>query len=114
MTRNQQCQIHRFRDDVAICFDGTDTIYLSPEQARVVADKLQLYAADVKADKFSESPLGTTVIKGEAHGDVATFYNSRLTTNEWGRDECTNSTCTQPDSTTEARSCAEGSKTCEQ
>ena len=58
-------QIHRFRDKVAISFDGTDTIYLSHEQADKIGDYLKYYAEDVELVKFTQSKAGTNFVTEE-------------------------------------------------
>lgn len=60
----KNAQIHRFGDKVAISLPGKgETIYLTPDDARAVADAMRACASNIEAQpKFSESTFATNHI----------------------------------------------------
>lgn len=64
MNTPKRIQIHRFRETVAISpiVSGSETLYLSLTLAKALAAELVKYADDVETEKFSQSPLGATVV----------------------------------------------------
>lgn len=51
--------LHRFHDFVAFCTEETQTLYLSVDLAKLFAEWLLTYAADVERCAFTDSTLGT-------------------------------------------------------
>ena len=63
-------RIHRFRDNVAVSFDGEgETIYMDASQAYRLAEQLINYAADCRNTKFTDSPLGNVTVKSNKASD---------------------------------------------
>lgn len=52
-------QVHRFREKVAVHVGDGATTYLTPEQARALADALTRCADDTEARRFTESEFPT-------------------------------------------------------
>lgn len=51
-------QVHRFRDEVAICAGG-ETVYLTPADALAIAKHIRKAALSCKAEPFTLSNVGT-------------------------------------------------------
>lgn len=54
--------IYRFHDLVALSFDGTDTMYLTPAMAEALAGLLQKGANDVLRYAFTESKTQSLIV----------------------------------------------------
>ena len=52
-------QIHRFRQTVAFTFAGSETVYLEPATARLLAERLNAYVESCETESFLDSTLGT-------------------------------------------------------
>ena len=61
--KEKSIRIHRFGDNIAFDTTSTETLYLSPDLARMFAEALIEYADDCERSKFSQSPLGTKEIE---------------------------------------------------
>ena len=60
-------RVYRFRDNVALSISGQAdgaTVYLTPAQARMLANALRMVATDVRRVPFVESTCGTLTIEG--------------------------------------------------
>ncbi len=51
--------LHRFNNKVALCFNTTHQLYLTPEMALKLAKELETFAKDVQTTKFTSSQLNT-------------------------------------------------------
>lgn len=49
--------IYRFHETVAIQLGDQPTVYISPDEAELVADALKAFASDIRTTMFSESTL---------------------------------------------------------
>lgn len=54
--------VHRFRDSVAVRTGQGETVYLSPAQARKLANALRIAARSCSTEKFTDSNVGTLEI----------------------------------------------------
>lgn len=54
-----RAQIHRFRDHVAFYIQDSPTVYLTPEQAKILAAKLAECAASCETETFAQSDFKT-------------------------------------------------------
>lgn len=65
----QNLRIHRFNNAVALDGDGIDTVYLTADMARKLAEELTRFASDVGRHHFTASSLNTVEIL-KSPGDV--------------------------------------------
>lgn len=75
MNEVRRIQVHRFHETVAVVMLGGEekspTAYLSAALARQLGEELLRYAADVReVPRFSESEVGTVVLRGETEGNA--------------------------------------------
>ena len=60
--KDTQAQIHRFRDAVAVYVGTGETVYLTPDQAKIIGGFLRDCAEDCERHKFSESLFSTKTL----------------------------------------------------
>ena len=58
-TPQESAELHRFHEKVALSFEDTHTLYLTPNMARLVAEALTQLADDCDAVKFTKSNIST-------------------------------------------------------
>lgn len=58
-------RVHRFHDKVAMHIGDGSTVYVTPEFAQALAEKLLAFAHDCMTTKFTESTLTATYVGDE-------------------------------------------------
>lgn len=61
-------QVHRFRDSVAAFIGEGETVYMTPDEARAMANALSRAARSVEQERFTDSSGLTTPLLFSGHG----------------------------------------------